>query len=268
MSPRVPGAEDDGTIAFGSPKGVRMSTRAFVRRACVLVVIPLFIGVGVETVGATQLDFGRMVSAGRSFNTVSSSNWGGYASTKGPFTKVSATWVQPAVKCGSATTYASFWVGLDGFNSNSVEQTGTLAVCNGGTATYSAWVEFFPAAPRYFNAIVKAGDVFHASVTESGGVFTTKLNNATRHWTGIAHKTVASAPRSSAEIIAEAPSNSSSVLPLANFGTMNFTNALVNGATIGSKSPIKIIMRTSAHVKAQPSALSSGKNFSVTWHHS
>jgi hypothetical protein len=244
-----------------------MNTRAFVRRVSVLVVIPLLIGVGAETVGATQLNFGRMVATGGSFTTVTSSNWAGYASTKGPFTKVSATWVQPAVKCGSATTYASFWVGLDGFNSNTVEQTGTLAVCSGGHASYSGWVEFFPSSPKYFSATVKAGDVFHASVTESGGVFTTKLNNATRQWTAIARKTM-TAQRSSAEIIAEAPSTGSTVLPLANFGTMKFTNALVNGATIGSKSPIEIVMVSATHLKAQPSALSNGKNFSVTWHHS
>jgi len=243
-----------------------MNTRGFVNRLSVLVVIHLMLGASAEMAGATPLNNATMLSTGRSFTTVTSSNWAGYTTTKGPFTKVSATWVQPKVKCGTKTTFASFWVGIDGYNSNTVQQTGTLAECSGGAAIYAGWVEFFPAAPSYFSATVKPGDVLHASVTESGGVFTTKLNNATRHWTGIAHKTL-SVGRTSAEIIAEAPSDSSGVLPLANFGTVKFTNALVNGATIGSKSPIEIVMESTAHLKAQPSAISSGKNFSVTWHH-
>ncbi len=200
--------------------------------------------------------------------TVTSTNWAGYATAQGPFTAVSAGWTQPAVKCGSKTTYASFWVGLDGYNSNTVEQTGTLELCSGGHASYYGWVEFYPALPKYFSAVVAPGDVFTASVTESAGRFTTKLHNATEGWTGIAHKTL-SAARSSAEVIAEAPSDSSGVLPLANFGTVKFTNARANGTIIGVHSPIDIVMKTSTGtLKAQPSALTNGRTFTVTWHHS
>src|SRR5690348_4164532 len=42
-----------------------------------------------------------------------SSNWSGYAATGAKFTSVTASWVQPAAKCTSATTYSSFWIGLD-----------------------------------------------------------------------------------------------------------------------------------------------------------
>ena len=82
--------------------------------------------------------------------------------------------------------------------------------------------------------------------------------------------------RSSAEWIAEAPSSCSftcSVLPLANFGTVNFSNSTANGASIGSYGSsvwVDITMATSGGtVKAQPSALNgSGNGFSDTWHHS
>ena len=59
--------------------------------------------------------------------TVTSSNWSGYDdSTDGPFTTVTATWVQPRVRTTGATfTDAAFWVGLDGDNSGTVEQIGT-----------------------------------------------------------------------------------------------------------------------------------------------
>ena len=61
-----------------------------------------------------------------------SGNWAGYSATGATFTSVSASWVQPSVSCTSSTAYSSFWIGLDGDGSNSVEQTGSEADCSGG----------------------------------------------------------------------------------------------------------------------------------------
>ena len=218
---------------------------------------------------ASRISSGPLVSVRPGGNTtVGSGNWSGYATIRGPFTSVSASWVQPTVKCGSRTTYASFWVGLDGYRSTTVEQTGTLAACSGGHATYLAWVEFFPAPPHYFSTTVKPGDALQASVTESAGRYTTRLHDATQHWTVKAGKTLTSAKHSSAEVIAEAPSSGTTVLPLANFGTVRFTGARANSAAIGTRQPIKIVMLTGGGtIKASPSNLTSGKNFSITWHH-
>src|SRR5262245_7033344 len=58
-----------------------------------------------------------------------SSNWSGYAVTGGRYTSVSASWTEPSVSC-SGTAYSSFWVGLDGDTSGTVEQTGTDADCS------------------------------------------------------------------------------------------------------------------------------------------
>ncbi len=244
-----------------------MGTKRLMIGLCALILTPVTVGVAGPAAGAAPVPFGRMVPASRTFGT--SSNWAGYVSTKVTFKSVSATWVQPKVKCTSSTSYAAFWVGLDGYADNTVEQTGVTATCRGGHSDYAGWFEFFPVAPKYFAATVRPGDVFHASVTESGGVFTTKLNDATRHWSGIARRTFPAASRSSAEIIAEAPGTGSTVLPLANFGTVKFTDAKANGSAIGSLGPVKITMVTSTSaVKAQPSAISNGKNFSITWHHS
>ncbi len=79
--------------------------------------------------------------------TASSTNWSGYAVTgaNGAFTDVKATWVQPTATCGSRkTAYSSFWVGLDGYSSNSVEQLGTDSDCSRGRATYYGWWEMYP----------------------------------------------------------------------------------------------------------------------------
>ena len=61
-----------------------------------------------------------------------STNWSGYAVAGGTYTTVTASWVQPAVTC-SGTAYSSFWVGIDGDTSNTVEQTGTEADCSSGS---------------------------------------------------------------------------------------------------------------------------------------
>src|ERR671932_523536 len=76
-----------------------------------------------------------------------SSNWSGYSAINGRYTTVSASWKQPTASCTSQTTYSSFWVGLDGDGSNTVEQTGTSADCSGGTARYYAWYEMYPKFP-------------------------------------------------------------------------------------------------------------------------
>ena len=54
-----------------------------------------------------------------------STNWSGYAATTGTYTSVSASWTQPAGTCSRGDQYAAFWVGLDGYTSSSVEQTGS-----------------------------------------------------------------------------------------------------------------------------------------------
>jgi Peptidase A4 family len=198
---------------------------------------------------------------------VASTNWAGYAATgtSGQFTSVSASWVQPTATCtGFGDQYSAFWVGLDGYSSSTVEQTGTEVDCAGRTAEYSAWYELYPAYPVYFKNAVRPGDSFTGSVTYSGGQFTITLADVTAKWSQTYTQAVASAVRSSAEVIAEAPSSSTSgsVLPLTNFGTVNFTGATVNGTTnLCSASGVTEITMPSVSV----SALSCPGNFSVSY---
>jgi hypothetical protein len=199
-----------------------------------------------------------------------SSNWGGWDNTGGTYTSDSASWVQPAVTCSrKETSYSSFWVGLDGDGSNSVEQTGSEADCNHGTAVYSSWYEFYPAYPVNYANTVRPGDHFSASVTYSGGKYTLVLSDGTQGWSHTTTGTAPSGLNASAEVIAEAPSSNRGVLPLANFGTMSFTNATVNGATLGSvPTPQKITMVGRNYTKAAVSDLTGNNAFSVTWQHS
>jgi peptidase A4-like protein len=200
-----------------------------------------------------------------------STNWSGYAVTGTTYRSVSASWTQPQVDCSvTPTGWSSFWIGLDGDNSNTVEQTGTEADCSSGKAVYSAWYEMYPKFPVNFSNPVFAGDHFNSSVTTDGrGNFTLTLSNTTRGWTQTNSAKLKSAHLSSAEVIAEAPSSSGGVLPLADFGSVGFSSAKVNGTALTSSTPglDPITMKSGSTTKAAPSSLSNG-SFSIDWSHS
>ena len=205
-------------------------------------------------------------TAGGPAKAAESTNWSGYAAT-GSFTTVSASWTEPTGQCSGGNQYSSFWVGLDGFNSSTVEQTGSEVDCSGSTPRYYSWYEMFPANPVNFSNTVRPGDHFTGSVTyNGGGSYTLVLSDTTQGWSHTVNATLNGAANSSAEVIAEAPSSISGVLPLADFGTVNFSNATVNGTAIGNDNPTQIIMvDNSGRDKDTVSALSGGENFSATW---
>ncbi|HWG01037.1 MAG TPA: G1 family glutamic endopeptidase [Trebonia sp.] len=202
--------------------------------------------------------------------STTSTNWSGYAADGGTYTSVSAKWKEPTGSCsGSGTKYSSFWVGLDGYSSQSVEQTGTDTDCSGGRPQYYGWYEMYPNPSYSFGHSISAGDTINASVVYQGSnSYKLTLSDTTKGWSVNTTKTLSGAPRSSAEVIIEAPccTNSGGPLPLADFGTVNFSNSLVNGSAIGNSSPVEITMvDSSGQDKDTVSSLSGGENFSATW---
>jgi len=207
-----------------------------------------------------------------------SSNWSGYAitGTAGSVTDVKASWVVPSVTCPTrGIQYSSFWIGIDGYNSNTVEQIGTDSDCSRGTPSYYAWYEAYPRPLVVIRSLtIHAGDVISAEVSFSGGKFSASITDLTTQKSFAGSGIVMSAQRSSAEWIAEAPSSLLGVLPLANFKTVYFSScsATINGVTgsIGSfggavVQQIKMVNRNGAD-KAVPSSLSpDGTSFSVQW---
>lgn len=210
-----------------------------------------------------------MIEHGSPHINATSSNWSGYAAHGRAFKSVSASWVEPTGHCSGGNKFSSFWVGLDGFSSRTVEQTGSEVDCRGRTPRYFAWYEMFPKSPVNFSNRVRPGDHFSASVTfHAGGHYTLVIKDATQHWSHTIHKTLSSATHNSAEIIAEAPccTSGGGVLPLANFGTAHFSNAAASGSAIGGSHPTKIVMVDGGgRAKDAVSGLSGGRNFSVTW---
>jgi peptidase A4-like protein len=198
-----------------------------------------------------------------------STNWSGYAATGSTFTSVSASWTQPTAIC-AGSSYSSFWVGLDGDGSSTVEQTGSSADCSSaGLPSYYAWYEMYPKFPTNLPGPVKPGDAFTASVTtDAVGRFTLTISDTSEPWTFTTTQRLKSAALASAEVIAEAPSSRSGVLPLTDFGTVNFTGSTVNGASLSAFNPDRIDMVSGSTVKAQTGSISSNGSFSVTWKHS
>ena len=167
----------------------------------------------------------------RPAKVIKSSNWSGYGLRTEQYVSVSAEWTQPAVDCSAGNdANASFWVGLDGVKSHSVEQTGTSADCRAGRTVpvYYAWYEMFPEPMRRAPVLVRAGDHFSALVQGlSAQKYELTLKNLT---TGQSFSTSASRSGtwpSSAEWVVEPAAFCKSTCTtsvLAQFGDVTFTN--------------------------------------------
>ena len=225
-----------------------------------------------------------------------SSNWAGYAVenytlvpqghhqkkviTNNAVSSVNGTWLVPEVGPSpnySGSTWSSCWVGIDGYSDSTVEQIGTEQDYNAttNTSSYSAWYEMYPAPFYTINETVSPGDVMTATVTwESGNTFTLTINDLGK-WSFSTTQTLPSgstALRQSAEAIAEAPSAINGVLPLADFGQVQFSGVTANGAAFDEATspwstidPITMIDGTS---QASPTSLTDSPNpdsFNVTW---
>jgi len=108
---------------------------------------------------------------------VESSNWSGYADTGSGFSKATGKWTEPGATCSRSTTYAAFWVGIDGYSSDSVEQDGTFIECYESHAYQYSWWEMYPTNDiQVVGESVAAGDSISASVVRSGDSYTHRLH--------------------------------------------------------------------------------------------
>src|SRR5271166_460557 len=215
--------------------------------------------------------------------SVESGNWSGYAVTGSAFTDAKGSWVVPKTNCTKTpNTYAAFWVGIDGYSSPTVEQTGTLVFCNGTSPEYYAWYEFYPKATFLITSVpVSPGDKISAEVAYNGSKFVTTITNETTGKSFSKKASVSGAKRSSAEWIAEAPccTTGGDFLPLSDFGKalsgedstgVNDTNYATDKSITGPISDFGgtveeiIMVNTKGKDKALPSALTTdGSSFKV-----
>jgi hypothetical protein len=179
----------------------------------------------------------------------SSSPWGGYVATGSGFRSIVGSWVEPAVTCNSRNNLFAPWVGIDGYGSQTVEQTGAQASCSTGKPVYTAWYEMYPASPVYLSGKVAANDSFTGSVTTTGnGSYKLVLTDNTQGWTYSTTKRLSSAENVSAEAIIESPTQS-----YPTFSSMNFSGITVNGSVFSSYDPLAL-----ASGQYVPTALNGG----------
>jgi hypothetical protein len=220
-----------------------------------------------------------------SYNTI----WAGYAVTGTGFTKVHGSWIVTAADCTKTPNGdSSEWVGIDGWNSNTVEQTGTDADCDGKTPYYYVWYEFYPLDTMVISDVsIAPGDKFSATVTYDGADdYTVTITNDTtgEYFTKEVKFKGADGsgepPRNSAEWIMEMDGNE-----LADFGVNSFgeyytgvsggTDEATDSSTWGPITDFGSAVQESitskngskgSKVTAQPSPLSpDGASFKVTW---
>jgi len=219
--------------------------------------------------------------------TATSTNWSGYAVLGSSFTSAVGSWTVPTATCSSGDQYAAFWVGIDGYSSSTVEQTGTDSDCVGKNPSYYAWYEFYPNPSFEITSLsIKPGDRMSAKVTYNGSEFTITIEDVTTGQSYSKSSTVRRAKRSSAEWITEAPccTGSGGILPLADFGTVlfgedstgvsgtNYATDSTNSGAIGSfpAADIEEINKVGSSTSPQTSTCSAllssdGTSFSCTW---
>lgn len=218
---------------------------------------------------------------------MTSANWSGYVAKGGTnaFAQVQGDFVQPTIQSGcSSNTYESTWVGLGGYNSQKLVQTGTAMNTVNGGRNYYAWYEYLGPGNsnpeiRFNSITVRAGDRIHCycSFQRSNGVFNAYIANNTN---GTSQSVVLNIPTStyydgtSAEFINERPmlsnGTSSWYASLTKYGTTNWTNCQVylsasnKWVSLGSQSTDSITMKNNGRALATPSGLS-GQTFKSTW---
>ena len=224
---------------------------------------------GAATPGLAAAHFGnaggtakaKVVSGKNGFN-INGYNWSGAATTGSGFYSVTSTWTEPSVTCNSTNDLMAPWVGIDGYGSSTVEQTGVATDCSSGHAVYQAWYEMYPKSPVYYSLSsypVSAGDKFTGTVTRSSSTYTLKLTDSSKGWTKTTTASLSSARNASAEVIIESPT---AAYP--KFGTVSFSNSSIDGSTLSNWNPVLMDASNSYGYEDHTSSVSGG-SFSISY---
>jgi hypothetical protein len=244
----------------------------------VLWITALFLSLIIITIGVipVQADTGIRQASRIHISKGSSTNWSGYVVEYPSLTSsqsnvsyvVKGTWIVPTVRISNPLAYAAIWVGIDGYNSGTVEQIGTLQISDG---TCFAWYEMYPAPMIIIPSVpITPGDLIFAEVKSHGKTsFTLTIKNLTTDRSFTITKVSSIAECTSAEWIVEAPA-SGDILPLADFGTVVIkgASALVNGSIQALICVDMIVSRDGPSLKADAIPTSNSSDITVVWKHS
>ncbi len=191
---------------------------------------------------------------------VQSTNWSGVAVTGGAYTRATGSWVVPTVKVTTGNRYAADWVGIGGYGSGDLIQSGTSEEIVSGHANYYAWTEILPAPESKISLAVRPGDSVTVDVAEASlGSWTITVSNHTTAQVFAKNLSYAST-NSSAEWIHEAPTVGGVQARLASTSKATFDHGTVNGSTVigsaGTNHEIELVGST----RATPSGLDSDRD--------
>ncbi len=202
--------------------------------------------------------------------TQSTPNWAGDVVEGGTYSSATTSFVVPKmVTCSPPENdSAVFWVGIDGWGNQTVEQDGVTDACNMGVPHYYAWWETYPTnSGPLLSVRIAPGDSVTASVVYQGeGNYKFEVDDSTSQTSQSVIEPAPSGLNSSAECIAEDPGGAGSTLvPYANYGTAQFTNCTANGSSIGALRSIAInTVNSDGRSVAVTSELTNNSAFSVT----
>jgi Peptidase A4 family len=184
----------------------------------------------------------RVTAPSVSAGTYDTENWSGVVdddSTGDSYSYVAAHWLEPAIEFGSCSTSSPtqivvFWVGLDGWSSDSEEQDGSMAECYRGNFYYYTWWEMWPQVPsiQIVGTTVSPGDKIEASVgIDLGGSYVLQVTDATQPANSFkeVETCTSTCDDASADWIAEAPLSDGKPVPLPYFGYWQVATASVVG---------------------------------------
>ena len=220
------------------------------RRTFILAAAPLAVAAVLSTapgVATAAVTHGAFHRASPSISGLEqSTNWSGVAVTGGTYTRATGSWVVPTVKITSGNRYAADWVGIGGYSTQDLIQSGTSEESVSGHANYYAWTEILPAPEVKISGFaIHPGDSMTVDVNQlslgswritvtnhtTGHVFTKNLNYASTH--------------ASAEWIHEAPTVGGGQARLATTTNANYDHSTVNGSTVigsaGTRHEIQLV---------------------------
>jgi len=187
------------------------------------------------------------------------STWSGYVipSSSALFTNASGAWIVPTINCAATPNGgAAIWVGIGGYGwptggtSGTLLQTGVTAGCTNGVPQYNGWFEEYPSIPNtsknFLGFPVSPGDAIEAYVFQgSSGAWETRVDDLTTGLSGVmvtgngwgvsadagngtflkqgSTDGLSYSGGYTAEWIVEDYSQNGAAVPLADYGTVNFT---------------------------------------------
>lgn len=269
----------------------------------VVILLPLLIigSSGVAIAGAHPISTGLGSASSRGAIshplTVNATKYSSYyaagwiLTSSSTVSNVKGSWIVPRVHgtCGSATTMAISYIGIEGYYGTvyTVAVIGTVTGCSGGSPGYAVVYQFAPyLGVTQSSLTIHPGNIVSASVTAttatSWHLKLTDLNTSTSVSKYFTH----GGGRTQAEwLVGVLAAGSTPLYPLTNFGTVEFGHQYTSvnktlGATIGGVSgSIAYLVKHGASafiatlykysttiVMATPSQIKSdGRSFTVTW---